>query len=83
MISTIIIVGLGIIMIIAGLVAIHLKNLLAAIITTGVISLFASVIYLILGSPDVAMTEATIGSGLTTIIFLYALNRVRKENDND
>ncbi|MDA3870864.1 MAG: DUF4040 domain-containing protein [Candidatus Marinimicrobia bacterium] len=83
MISVTIIIVLGIIMIVAGVVALHLKNLLAAIITAGAISLLASVIYLILGSPDVAMTEASIGSGLTTIIFLYALNRVRKENKDD
>lgn len=83
MISVIIIITLGMVMIIAGIVALHLKNLLAAIITAGVISLLASVIYLILGSPDVAMTEASIGSGLTTIIFLYALNKVRKEKKDD
>ncbi|MEA3499470.1 MAG: hydrogenase subunit MbhD domain-containing protein [Candidatus Marinimicrobia bacterium] len=83
MISVIIVVILGIIMMVAGVVALHLKNLLAAIITAGAISLLASVIYLILGSPDVAMTEASIGSGLTTIIFLYALNKVKKEDKND
>jgi len=59
--------------------AIYFKSLLAAIISAGVISLLASVIYLVLGSPDVAMTEASIGSGLTTVIFLYALNSVRRE----
>ncbi len=83
MISVIMIVVLGVIMIVAGIIALHLKNLLAAIITAGTISLLASVIYLILGSPDVAMTEASIGSGLTTIIFLYALNKVQKEDKND
>ena len=31
----------------------------------------------ILAAPDVAMTEAAIGSGLSTIIFFYVLNRVR------
>ncbi|MEA1973530.1 MAG: DUF4040 domain-containing protein [Candidatus Cloacimonadota bacterium] len=77
------IITLGIIMIIAALVAIQLKSMLAAIITTGSIGLLASVIYLIMGSPDVAMTEATIGSALTTVVFLYALNKVRKEDKND
>jgi len=62
MISVTIIIVLGIVMIVAGIVALHLKNLLAAIITAGAISLLASVIYLILEAPDVAMTEASIGS---------------------
>ena len=77
MISIIIIV-LGIIMIIAAFLAIRLKNLLSAIISAGVISLLASVIYLLLAAPDVAMTEAAIGSGLTTIIFIFTLKKSKK-----
>ncbi len=82
MISIIIIV-LGIIMILAALFAIRTKNLLAAIISAGVISLLASVIYLILAAPDVAMTEAAIGSGLTTIIFIFTIKKIRKGDLDD
>ena len=82
MISIIIIV-LGIIMIIAAFLAIRLKNLLSAIISAGVISLLASVIYLLLAAPDVAMTEAAIGSGLTTIIFIFTLKKIRKGDLDD
>jgi uncharacterized MnhB-related membrane protein len=38
--------------------------------------------YLFLAAPDVAMTEAAIGSGLSTIIFFYVLNRIR-QNDKE
>ncbi len=79
----VIIIGLGVIMLAAAFAAIYFKSLLASIISAGVISLLASVIYLILGSPDVAMTEASIGSGLTTVIFLFALHRVRKGKSDD
>lgn len=79
----VIIIGLGVIMLAAAVAAIYFKSLLASIISAGVISLMASVIYLILGSPDVAMTEASIGSGLTTVIFLFALHRVRKGKSDD
>ena len=82
MISIIIIV-LGIIMVFAAFLAIHLKNLLSAIISAGVISLLASVIYLLLAAPDVAMTEAAIGSGLTTIIFIFTLKKIRKGDLDD
>ena len=61
----------------------YLKNLISAIISAGVISLLASIIYLLLAAPDVAMTEAAIGSGITTVVFLYALNRIRKERKDD
>jgi uncharacterized MnhB-related membrane protein len=69
-------------MIAAAILAIYSRNLVAAIISAGVISLFASIIYLLLAAPDVAMTEAAIGSGLTTIIFLFAIKKI-KENQED
>ena len=78
--NTVIIAVLGSIMIVAAVVAIYQKSLLSAIIAAGAISLLASVVYILLAAPDVAMTEAAIGSGLTTIVFLYALNKIRKED---
>lgn len=75
---TIFITVLGTIMIMAAFIAIYQKNLLSAIVAAGVISLLASVIYILLAAPDVAMTEAAIGSGLTTIVFLYTLNKIKK-----
>jgi energy-converting hydrogenase B subunit D len=61
----------------SGLLAVRLKNLLAALVSAGLASLFAAVCYLLLGAPDVAMTEASIGSGLSTLIFLYAVRKTR------
>ncbi len=68
---------LAIAMLSAGVVAIVTKNLPIAILSAGAISLFASVIFLILAAPDVAMTEAAIGSGLTTFLFFFVLSHVR------
>ncbi len=72
---------LGVVMIAGAVVAVQTKNVAAAVIISGVISLLASIIYLFLAAPDVAMTEAAIGSGLTTIVFLYALSKVRGEKE--
>lgn len=71
------IVFLGIVMVAAALFAVHSKTLLSAVISSGVVSLVASVLYIVLHSPDVAMTEAAIGSGLTTVVFLFALKKIR------
>ena len=78
--TTVIIVVLGAIMIVAAVLAILQKNLLSAILAAGAISLLASILYIVLAAPDVAMTEAAIGSGLTTIVFLFALNKIRKQD---
>ena len=61
--TTVIIAVLGAIMIAAAILAIVQKSLLSAVIAAGAISLLASLIYIILAAPDVAMTEAAIGSG--------------------
>lgn len=67
-------------MVSAALVAIYQKKLSVSIIAAGTVSLMASVLYLLLAAPDVALTEASIGSGLSTIIFFYVLNKIRNEN---
>jgi len=63
----------------AGL-AVTQEKPVSAVIAAGLTSLFASVTYVFLAAPDVAMTEASIGSGLATVIFLYAINRTRKQD---
>lgn len=60
---------------VSGVLAVRLANLMAAMISAGLASLFAAVSYVLLAAPDVAMAEAAIGSGLATLIFLYALRK--------
>ena len=48
-----------------------------AILAAGLVSLIASVLFVVLAAPDVAMTEAAIGSGLTTFLFFFVLGRIR------
>ena len=71
---------MGIVSIVLAFVAIHNKSLPVSIIAAGVVSLFASVLFLLMAAPDVAMTEASIGSGLSTLIFFYVLNKIRKSD---
>lgn len=77
------IMAAGVFMVVAGLAAIMTKSLLASVILSGGVSLAASMVFLLMGAPDVAMTEAAIGSGLTTVVFLYAMARSRQPDDED
>lgn len=61
----------------AAIVAVRGNSLAIAMLAAGLVSLLASVLYLLLAAPDVAMTEAAIGSGLTTFLFFFVLGRVR------
>ena len=81
--SMIVFIVIGLFSVACGIYAILVKNLVTAIIAAGGVSLSVSILYLFLAAPDVALTEAAIGSGLATFIFFYALNRVKKEGAND
>ena len=61
----------------AALMAIRATRLPVAILAAGLVSLVASILFLVLAAPDVAMTEAAIGSGLTTFLFFFVLARIR------
>ncbi|MEI8094370.1 MAG: hydrogenase subunit MbhD domain-containing protein [Spirochaetales bacterium] len=73
----------GLIMVGGAVAALYTKDMVSAIVASGIVSLLASVLYLVYGAPDVAMTEAAIGSALTTVVFLYAWNRIVKQRQKD
>lgn len=77
MINIVIVLTISVVMFVASIVAIFNKNLKVAILASGLISLIASILFLMLAAPDVAMTEATIGSALVTAIFFYVLNKIK------
>jgi len=64
---------------VSAILAVRLDNTLAAAVSGGLASLFAAVCYVLLGAPDVGMTEASIGSGLSVLIFLYAIRRTTEK----
>lgn len=65
-------------MVATGIAAIFQRNLLSAVIMVGFLSLMVSYLFLRMDAPDVAMTEAAIAAGLTTIIFLIAIRRTEE-----
>ncbi|MDH7594071.1 MAG: DUF4040 domain-containing protein [Methanomicrobiales archaeon] len=58
------------------------RDLLSAAIATGLFSFLISLEFYILQAPDVAISQAAIGAGLTTAIFIIAIRKVgRWEGD--
>ncbi len=54
------------------------KDLLGAVIIFGAYSLIMAVLWLLLRAPDIALTEAAIGAGVTTILFIGVISRTRR-----
>ncbi len=70
---------LAVAMLVAAIIAIHPdRSTPIVILAAGLVSLLASIQFLLLAAPDVAMTEAAIGSGLTTFLFFFVLGKVRR-----
>ena len=56
-------------------------NLLVSLIIFTAYSLVMSVIWLFIESPDLAITEAAVGAGITSIIFFITLVKVDKMHE--
>jgi len=80
---TIIIIVLAIILLAVAVYAVVQKDLLYAVIATGVISLILSVFFFMMQAPDVALTEAAIGIALTTIIFIITIRNTSRMEDEE
>jgi energy-converting hydrogenase B subunit D len=65
-----------IVMLCSAIAVLLLKDFLAALAAFSVVSLGLSVLFVILRAPDVAMTEAAIGAGLSSLLFALALRRL-------
>ena len=52
------------------------KNLLNSVLIFMSYSLIMSVIWMLLESPDLAITEAAVGAGITSVLFFVTLNRI-------
>ena len=53
------------------------KRLLATVIVYMAFSLQMAVLWSLLQSPDLAITEAAVGAGLTSILFFLTLKKIR------
>jgi uncharacterized MnhB-related membrane protein len=54
------------------------KDLLSAVIIFSAYSLLMSVLWLILKTPDVALTEAVIGAGVTSLLFVAVISKTQR-----
>ena len=72
---------LPILIVIASIYAVLLKDLIAAAIAVSAMSLMLSLEFYILQAPDVAIAEAGIGACLTTAILIIAIKATKRMED--
>lgn len=74
-ISEIIQIMLLIFLIVSALAVSFYKNLMQAILIFAGYSTIMSIIWLFLESPDLAITEAAVGAGVTSVLFFLTLKK--------
>lgn len=56
-----------------------LRDLVAVVMLSGIYSLFAAMIYVVMDAVDVAFTEAAVGAGISTVLMLGTLSLTRSK----
>ena len=69
---------ISVLLIILAYMAINAKTLIKGVMLVSSISMLSVIAFVIMRAPDVAVTEAVIGSGLVTSLFVFTLLGVRK-----
>ncbi|MBP5463403.1 MAG: DUF4040 domain-containing protein [Lachnospiraceae bacterium] len=59
------------------------KNLLVSVIIFMSYSLVMSIIWIFLESPDLAITEAAVGAGVTSVLFFVTLRKINAVEEED
>ena len=70
-----------ILIVVASVYAIYLKDLIAAAIAVSAMSLLLSLEFFILQAPDVAIAEAGFGACLTTAILIISIRATNREEE--
>lgn len=65
----------------AAAVSFH-KGLLNSILIFMAYSLIMSIVWILLESPDLAITEAAVGAGITSLLFFITLKKTEKMEEN-
>lgn len=68
-------------LLVMGFLALQVRNLLSAVIFLAVLSLLSSLLFYHLHAPDVAITEAVVGAGVSTVVFIWLLHRTERRDN--
>ena len=65
------------------LLAVFSRDLLAAVIIFSVYSLIMALMWQRLQAPDLALTEAAVGAGITTVLFVVTIFKTRRREEEE
>jgi uncharacterized MnhB-related membrane protein len=66
--------------VITAIAAISVRDLLSAVVILGAYSFFMCLLWTEMGAVDVAFTEASVGAGIGTVLFIAAIARTARRS---
>ena len=73
---------LFIVLILAALISLTVRNLLIAVITLTVFSFAAALLYVVMGAIDVGFTEAVVGGGITGVLMVVLIFKTSRRSSD-
>ena len=67
-------------MIISAIIALQIRDMLAAVLMLGVFSLLSCLVFFLLHAPDVALTEAAVGTGVGTLVLIWIVHKTGRRD---
>ncbi len=69
-----------VLVVVTAIVALNLRDLMGAAILFGAYSFLMCLLWTVMGAVDVAFTEATVGAGISTILFIATIIHTKGES---
>jgi uncharacterized MnhB-related membrane protein len=69
-----------ILLILLAFIALETRNMVGAVVLLSVFSLLSCLVFYLLHAPDVALTEAAVGSGVGTVIFIWIVFKTERRD---
>jgi uncharacterized MnhB-related membrane protein len=73
---------LVLLLIATAIVALQVRDLLAAVVVLAGYSFFLALLFAVMGAVDVAFTEAALGAAVTGVLFIAALFRMERRSED-
>ncbi len=71
---------LAVIVVIAA-VSLALRDLIASLVLASVASLLSALAFVLLKAPDVGLTEAAVGAGVSALVFVWVIRRTGRYDE--
>ncbi|MBN2585659.1 MAG: DUF4040 domain-containing protein [Candidatus Fermentibacteraceae bacterium] len=67
-------------MLVSAVIALLVRDMLASVLLLGVFSMLSCLVFFLLNAPDVALTEAAVGTGVGTVILIWIVYRTERKD---